>query len=299
MIQFPVSSQQGVIDSLNYVLSGPQSSGQNFAGYSFSGDGLQYDLTGSYRAPFTQPNYNSPGVPNIPLYIAPVSISTIEFLDSRTLKATFTTPYAPGGSPFKQGMAYGLTGTGFSNPAYDDLVTNDAFRIGIVNSTDTYITMRLTDAVTPLASATGGTIGVNSMKLKLSTDCNAKVTVTGGQDRVVIAAQLNNQIFVDPAFPGSFYYEVYINRYKAESNNDPTNPDYIFNPDATIAFKSKLLSTLTLEPQETIFTSIIDQPVPGYYWYILEVVYRDNAGGVIVTNSILTQRSFSAQVLKP
>lgn len=299
MPQFPVIDHQWTIDAINYVLSGPQGSGQNFAGYSFSGDGLQYDLLGSYRSPFTAANTNSPGVPNVPLYIAPVSISTIEFVDNRTLKATFTTPYAPGGNPFIQGMAYGLEGTGFSDPTYDDLVTNDAFRIGIVTATDTYITMRLTDAVTPLASATGGTIGVNNMELKLSTDCNARVTVTGGQDRVVLAAQLNNQIFTDPAFPGSFYYEVYINRYKAESNNDPTNPDYYFNPDATIAFKSKLLSTLTLEPQETIFTSIIDTPVPGYYWYILEVVYRDNAGGVIVTNSILTQRSFSAQVVKP
>jgi hypothetical protein len=72
-------------------------------------------------------------------------------------------------------------------------------------------------------------------------------------------------------------------------------------PPATLAYKEYLISTALLAntDQETIFTSIIDQPGIGYYQYILEVEFSDNSGGNIVTNALLTQRSFSAQVFKP
>ncbi|MFK5283992.1 hypothetical protein ACI3PL_30885, partial [Lacticaseibacillus paracasei] len=79
---------------------------------------------------------------------------------------------------------------------------------------------------------------------------------------------------------GSAYYEVAINRYKAFNNFDPVNPDFRFNLDAQIAYKSYLESTAvsSVLEKETIFTSIIDQPGPGYYWYILELRFIDNAG---------------------
>lgn len=297
MAQFPLSSQQGVLDGLNYVLSGPVGLGQNFAGFSSS---LNADATGNYRPPFTVDNFGT--LPNIYIYVAPISIATTEFLDERTIKITFSVAQAQ--PPFVLGQAYGLTATGITPSDYDDLITNDAYRIGVIECTTTDVTVRLDDPVTPLANGSGGTIGINSMNLALSTDCNAKVTVTGGQDRVVLSAQLNNTIYLDPTyFPGSIYYTVELNRYKASPTNSPTNPDFRFNPDANIATKTSLLSTpvsgAALDTIETLFINIIDEPEPGYYWYILEVYYVDNSGGQIVTNSVLGLRSFSAQVLKP
>ena len=93
----------------------------------------------------------------------------------------------------------------------------------------------------------------------------------------------------------------------AVPNNDATNPDFVFilddepgRPPSTLAYKEYLISSvLSSNDVETIFTTIIDEPGVGYYQYILEVEFNDNSGGNIVTNMLLTQRSFSAQVFKP
>ena len=297
MAQYTVTDQQGIIDGLNYALSGPTGTGQNFAGFSSS---LNADATGNYRPPFTIDNFGT--LPNISIYVAPIAIATTEFLDNRTIKITFAIPQVQ--PPFINGQAFGLTATGITPSDYDDLITNDAYRIGVIECTTTDVTVRLSDATTPLANGSGGTIGINSMNLALSTDCNAKVTVTGAQDRVILSAQLNNTIYLDPAnFPGSINYVVELGRYKASPANDPVNPDFRFNPDGLVATKTLLLSTpvsgAALDTIETLFINIIDEPDPGYYWYILEVYYIDNSGGQVVTNSVLGLRSFSAQVLKP
>jgi hypothetical protein len=300
MPQFPVSDQQGIIDGLNYVLSGPTATGQNFAGVSFLGD-QQYDLTGNYRAPFAKQNFNSIGVPEIPLWVDPISISGVEFLNDRTIKITFATPFTPGFAPFTPGQAFGIYGTGITPADYDDLITNQAYKIGVIECNHEWFTMRLPEATTPLAAGTGGNVYIDSMGLFLSTDCNAKATVTSIQDRVVISSQINASIFTDAAFPGAYEYEVVINRYRAGQNFDPTNPDYFFNPDGQVAYKKYVFSNAINNPneQETIFTSIIDNPEPGYYWYIMEVKFTSVMSGVVrVTNYLMNQRSFSVQVVK-
>lgn len=297
---YPISSQQDVIDGLNYVLSGPGGLGQDFAWFNSNGRS-QYDLTGNYRIPFTQINYNDPGVPSINIYVAPIALSTAEMLDERTWKFTFATPEAT--PPFVVGQP--ITVTGVADPYYDGTYSP----IGVTECTLTYVVARTNNSYALVAASTGGTVELNSMNSLLSTDCNARVTVTSPQQAVIISSQLNNQLIADSAYTGSYYYIVTINRYKAINNNDPTNPDFVFVEDAGIdrpnpqlAYKEVLIATTLLEhgsSQETIFTSIIDQPGPGYYWYILELEFIDNSGGNIVTNCLLTQRSFSAQVFKP
>jgi len=293
MAQFPVSDQQGIIDGLNYVLSGPGGLGQNFAGFSSSGDGTQYDLTGNYRPPFTIQNYNLPGIPTISIYVAPIALGTSEMLDERTWKFNFAVPLV--NAPFVLGQP--ITVTGVTDPYYDGTYSP----IGVIECTTTYVVARTEGSYPVVANSTGGTVGLDSMNTLLSTDCNAKVTVTSPLDRVVISSQLNNTIWFDPAYVGSVYYEVAINRYKAFTNFDPVNPDYRFNLDGQVAYKSYLESTALPSPsfeKETIFTSIIDSPGPGYYWYIMEIRFIDNTGGNIVTNCVFSQRSLSAQVVK-
>ena len=58
--------------------------------------------------------------------------------------------------------------------------------------------------------------------------------------------------------------------------------------------------TGTLAPTETIFTSIIDTPAPGYYWYILEILAYSQGDGAVVhpINVTSNLRSLTAQVVK-
>jgi len=49
---------------------------------------------------------------------------------------------------------------------------------------------------------------------------------------------------------------------------------------------------------DTVFASVIDNPAPGYYWYILEVKYENLGGDFAVTSDAFSYRGLSAQVVK-
>jgi hypothetical protein len=291
MAQFPVSDQQGIIDGLNYVLSGPVSLGQNFAGFSSS---ELYDLTGNYRQPFTQLNTSTDGLPLISLNVAPIALGTSEMLDGRTWKFTFagTQPAAP----FVLGQPIDVTGVA------DSFYDGSYSPIGVVECTTDYVIARTNNSYTVVAPSTGGTVEFSLGTATTSTDCNGKVTVTNATDRVFLSTQLNNQIWIDPDALGASTYRVELNRYIGEPNNDPVNPEYVFTLDATIAYKNYSIDNsaggnLNYD-KETIFTSIMDQPPKGYYWYILEIKFIPNGTPVTVTNCLLGLRSFTAQVVK-
>lgn len=298
---YPVTANTSdIVDGLNIALSGPSGLGQGFAG--FNSNGLdQFDLTGNFRRPYALQNFGSPGVPNINIYVAPIALSTSEMIDERTWKYTFATPVV-GAEPFIPGQP--ITVSGVADSYYDNLAFTP---IGVIECTNTYVIARTNGSYPVVAPSTGGTVELTSMDFLTSTDCLARATVLGNQQSVIISSQLNAKIFTDPAYVGSYYYKVSINRYTAVSNDDATNPDFLFvldnapgRPPSTLAYKEYLISSvLSSNDVETIFTSIIDEPGIGYYQYILEVEFSDNSGGNIVTNVLLTQRSFSAQVFKP
>ena len=75
--KFPVelSDQEGIVDAVNYLLSGPAGLGQNFSGFS---DFNPAWLTGNFRTPYT---VTTPAN----LYVAPISLSTAEMLDERKI----------------------------------------------------------------------------------------------------------------------------------------------------------------------------------------------------------------------
>jgi hypothetical protein len=302
MSQFPVQDEAGLYEGVNYLLSGPSGLGQNFSGFSDYND---YWITGNFRLPFSQDTEAS-------LYVAPIALSNAEQLDSRTIRYTFAAAQAQ--PPFSLGN--GLTVTGITPSSYNSssLKAADASinQIGVVECTTTSVTVRTIGPVAVLAPYVSGgaisyAIAANYIDSAYnSTDCNARVTVTGATDRVFISAQINQLITYDVlSGPSDFRVWVVINRYKGFTNEDPINPDYRFERDATVTRKiytyPGLSSTGTLPELETVFTTVVDQPVPGYYWYILEVVYEyPNVGGVEV--QVLTAetnlRSLSAQVVK-
>ena len=302
MAAFPIQSDkdQSIVDGLNYVLSGPAGLGQNFAGYSSYAPAW---LTGNYRTPFAWATLRN-------LYVEPFGFSTVEFLDARTLKVTFGSTVTP--APFAQGNPVAIAGA--SDTWYNGTYTN----IGVVECTTTYCTIRLSKDYPILAPATGGTIGLDLDDTTNSTDCNARVTVTGGTDRVFISGQLDQAITYNaPSGAGELTIKVQVNRYRGEVNNDPVNPDYLFNPDGTVAEKVYVRSissgTGTLDVIETVFSTLIDQPTDlnnpnnidylgpwtAYYWYILEVRWHSTgANPVHVTSDKFGLRSLSSQVVK-
>lgn len=298
MAKFPVemSDDEGQTDAINYLLSGPSGLGQFFQGFSAYTDAY---LTGNFRPPFTQSTSAN-------LYVAPITLSLTEMLDSRTIKMTFSSTQAS--VPFSLGN--GLSIDTSINTTYDDYINDYGTQIGVVECTTTYVIIRLRQEVPLVSSQSGGSIYYYSTYGgDISTDCNAKVVVNGNTDRVFISAQLNNIISFESATPSDFDYTVTINRYIGTPNFDPTNPEYIFNPDDTNG-KNPVVSTKTyhyygldntvnpLDNVETIFSTVIDTPGSGYYWYILEVAYDAVSGPIQVTNSLLQLRSLSAQVVK-
>ena len=54
----------------------------------------------------------------------------------------------------------------------------------------------------------------------------------------------------------------------------------------------------TIPNIESIFTSIIDSPGIGQYFYVLQVAFNVLSGSADVTTCLLGVRSFTAQVVK-
>jgi len=299
-----IGDQEGIVDAVNYLLSGPSGLGQNFAGFSSS---VPAWLSGNFRTPFDWDTIRN-------LYVAPINLSTSEFLDSRTLKFTFAAPEVT--APFEPGNIITITGVTIPSGVYDYNGTYST--IGVLSCTTTYCLVRLSSDETPTASASGGNIRMNLNNRDNSTDCNARVTVTGGTDRVFISGQVDQAIsYTVPSGTGELTIQVAVNRYRGFVNSDPVNPDYLFDIDGNVATKtyirSGLTGTGTLDLLETIFSTLIDQPTrlnnpldpdyigpwPAYYWYILEIKWTSTGTDpVYVTSDYLELRSLSAQVVK-
>jgi hypothetical protein len=290
-----IGDDEDIVDAVNYLLSGPAGLGQNFAG--FSSYTPRY-LTGNFRVPYTQTAVSE-------LYVAPIALNDAQQLDARTIKYTFTTPAAS--PPFSLGNGLTVTGIDPINYNSSDLRNSGTSinQIGVIECTTTYVIVRTVNDITGTLPAyvSGGFIEYSIIDAYNSTDANARVTVTGGQDRVFIAAQLDQLVSYDAVGTQNLNVYVAINRYVGSINSDPTNPDYLFNIDATVVEKkyayTGLTGTGTLNLIETVFVSQIDQPTPGYYWYILEIYFEtDGSGDMQITTDEIDVRSLSAQVVK-
>jgi hypothetical protein len=287
MAQFPIAidDQEGLVDAVNNLLSGPSGLGQNFAGFSSYTPAW---LTGNFRVPYTQNTLAD-------LYVAPIPLSQSEMLDGRTWKFTFATEQAV--PPFANGN--GIEVAGSENSFYNDVYGT----IGVTECTTTYVIARTSTSYAVVAPSPGGEVFLVTGTSAISTDANARVTVTGGTDRVFISAQIDNTIeYAVTTAPATLTYTVEINRYYGFPNNDPTNPDFVFNYSGTVAQKiynfTQLTGSGTVPQQETIFTALLDQPAIGFYWYILELSFEFTSGTGQVITSEFGLRSLSAQVVK-
>jgi len=234
-------------------------------------------------------------------YVAPIALSTSSMPSGSTFKFEFaSTQPTP---PFTVGQIVIVDGT-------SDSWYNDSYGpIGVVECTTEYAICRVQSTYAIEPPATGGTIFYSVVRTSTpylgaasSTDCNGKVTITGATDRVFLSAQLNNIIsYSVDSGSKPLQYVVQLNRYIGAPTSDPINPEYRFNIQKTISQKTydlTLTGTGSLDNIETTFNTVIDQPAPAYYWYILEVMFYAPDGGLEITQSELDVRSLSAQVVK-
>lgn len=286
MSQYPVevNDQQAIADGLNYVLSGPGGLGQNFEGFSAYETGY---LTGNFRRPYGSTAPAS-------LYVPPIACSSAVKIDDRTFQYNFSS--AQPSPPFALGN--NIRGSGWSDGFYNGSVG----AIGVVKCTTTEVIFQTAGSYpTQGDDFGGGTVEWDANNQLNSTDCNARVTISGGTDRVFISGQLNDTLTYSAATGGDLTYLVQINRYVGFPNNDPVNPDFLFDFDRTVSSKTYiengLTGTGTLSPIETVFSTVIDEPPPGFFWYILEVDFQ-TTGDLYITQAEFNLRSLSAQVVK-
>lgn len=259
MAKYPVeiSDKEGIVEGLNYVLSGPAGLGQNFAGFSESDTSY---LTGNFRLPYSSATFAE-------TYVAPIALSQAEMLDGRTFKFTFASTQA--NPPFQPGN--NIQTYGFANSWY-----NDYWRpIGVAECTVDYVILRTGSLYPdPGPDTSGGFAYYSISNILTSTDCNARVTVTGPTDRVFINAQLNSVVSYISPETSPLLYTVKVNRYRGETNNDPINPDYIFDldePNATVAEKTYF--TGSLEPTSG---QVLSVAVTGGTNHIARNTYKSN-----------------------
>jgi hypothetical protein len=297
--KYPVetSDQEGIVDAVNYLLSGPSGLGQNFAGFSSFNPAW---ITGNFRSPYTSSSVAK-------LTVAPIALSTSESLSDRTFKYTFNV--AQPSPPFANGN--NVTIVGVLDPFYDGTYAV----IGVVECTTTYCIVRTADSFSVEPPSTGGSISLNTGTGDLSTDANARVTVTGATDRIFVSGQLAQLIEYNVTTAGNLKVTVEINKYYGFQDPLPVNPDIKFDLRSTIARRvynyPLTVGTGTLSLLETVFSSVVDQPDPsvpvstdpefswtGFFWYILDVSFEFTTGAGSITTDELGFRSLSAQVVK-
>lgn len=288
MAKYPIdneSDQIGIVDALNYVLSGPAGLGQNFSGYSSNSPAY---IRPTSKQPFMLPITTTTD-PSWYLNIPITTIATVGANPTATLDITFATPYAE--PPFELGDLFVLYNTvaagldpDFYNYRYYKVLscTTTTVRVAYTKSD------QLVNQTWPGLSAPGGNLVRNFYDILVSTDCNGRVSVQGGTDRVFINGQLLLDFDYTASMASEFELDVMINRYKGYPNTDPGTVDFYFIKDALVASRTYHYSVTApgvVQDLETIFTSVIEQNLPlGYYWYILEVSFRKTnlaVGGLI------------------
>lgn len=308
MAQYPVDDAAGIIEGVNYLLSGPTGLGQNFAGFNSI---VPAYITSYFRAPFSFEDGSEPSAESVLWYTDPIDIDTITPIDDITFEITFATTQAS--PPFTIGQGLFIKNT-TSTGADPDFFNGYWSPPGVVTcSTTSVIVQNNTPYDWP--TATGGTVQLDASDDYVSTDANGRIQVFGPSDRVFVSGQIIlNWDYVSDAVGSQDVY-VAINRYAGFlDTSDPLNKDYLFADRTTITEQLKTVDvasgTGSITNQQYVFSTVIDTPTYsrngvtqgyGFYWYILELYFdSDNGSGAVVypTSVTTSLRSLTAQVIK-
>lgn len=268
--KYPVQpgDSQGITDGVNYLLSGPAGLGQNFTGFSTYTPAY---LRPTFRQPFVTPITGSP----VPIYGFTAcnnatgcdTAGNPVFTLTRYARYDFAVPFAV--PPYQAGDT--VIAQNFTPTDYDS-----GGQALVYACTTTYLIIQYNSEYVFNPYVSGGEVGTDRLNVPLSTDCNGRVTVNGGTDRVFVSGQLLCDIDYSCTVPSEFDVIVRINRYTGYLSAEAGSTDYVFNePITTVAqrlYHYSVGAPGTITDLETVFTQFIDGPdIPfGYYWYILE-----------------------------
>mgnify|MGYP006279868405 CR=1 FL=1 len=179
---------------------------------------------------------------------------------------------------------------------YDDTYT----RAVLTGSTSSLIVQTISSYEWP-TYISSGTIAKNNAVGYVSTDCNARVTVQGPTELVFISSQCTLDFSYTCSTASTWAVLVSINRYRGYKPTEVGASDYVFEFDAHISEQSHSFSstsTGTASAGQNIFTTVLDQPSFGYYWYITEISFIPQTGDVKPNVFTVGLRSMTAQVIK-
>jgi len=283
MSQFPVEDQPGLYEGINYLLSGPAGLGQNFEGVS------EYQpafLRATFRQPFTLPG-NTTLQPSLYLDI-PISNAAPypSGNPSALIEVTFTTPFA--NPPFQPGDRINVQNV---DPGF----YNDRYVVYECSTTSVILNFNGTEFTWP-AYVSGGRLFREYNNFAISADNNAQVTIYGPTDKAFISCQ--NNFSFDYRITGNTGSTLQVvstvERWVGTPTNQSSAPgveDYLFNFDEVISEERFNFDNITANGTgnvNSIFTTVIDQPSFGYYWYFNNLSF--NNVGALETNAFYNIR---------
>jgi hypothetical protein len=292
MSKFPVelSDTEGIVEAVNYLLSGPGGLGQNFDGYSTYEPAY---LRPSGRRPWSL-DINSTLNPSVYLNI-PISNAVPAADPTQFVTFTFATPQAT--PPFQYGDRMEVY-------EIDPAFYNDTYTV--YSCTTTEVTTVSQDEFSYPAYISGGWVGRDYMNFPMTTDCYGTVTVQGGTDRVFVSAQLN--INWEYVTDGTDYdVVVSIVRDRGFQSQTPGSTEYLFAGTVLISEKTFTRTAAAgsgTDSLEAIFTTVLDGPNLdfAYYRYYLIMQFNSPAAGLSYATTIgpvtMGLRSLVAQVVK-
>jgi len=243
------------------------------------------------------------------LYVAPINIGVINWVDNRTVQVNFATSQTT--APFELGALTTISG----NSLYNGIFQGP----GVVECTTEYVILQAYSEFTATGDGTGGTIkftntqqppavgtdpGFPGSVYWNATDCANLATVNGNQDSVFISAQIDNTISYTATAASTIEYTVAINRYLGIIPTLIQQAPQAFFYDGTVALQTYQytvgIGSATLPIEETVFTNVIDNPQSNYYIYRIDLLFRviNDTGAAEVTLSKLGNRNISIQVVK-
>lgn len=285
MSQFPVENEPGLYEGINYLLSGPAGLGQNFEGFATT---VPAYIRPAIRAPFTIPLDTTQ---NPDWYVAPISIGNIVALDTNSFQVTYSSTQSP--VPFSAGDLVSIidvddAGGETFNGEYTVLSGNSA---GIVCGT--------VGSYSWATYNSGGEVTRDWTDVRTSTDCNAFVTIYGPTDQAFISSQLAFDFDYTASTANSeFDVFVQVNRYRGFPVIGQPG-QFVFQFDNTVIERRYhyVVSANGSDSKESIFTTALDSPGFGFYYYILEVEFvklpdynNSTTGGPAVLGELRSNR---------
>ena len=309
MSQYPIDTGSNLVEAVNYLLSGPQSIGQNFEGVSAVGldadtsadlffipvqtwfTGLPYFGPLSFRTELEQPgSQDDPADPldtnvyypiwnTLPGGLAVTAITPVTATGRDiTVTVTLGSLVNESQSPWANGQVVVLSG--ITPSTYDGTYNVVDFITATETFPSTVVTLRSDTSQTWAAYTSGGVLSINdftnTVDQRFPTGNQAVVTVTGPTDRVFISSQASAlSVYTYTKFDAVTAYtpkvKLQINRYRAiETTTLPDSVDFQYYQGFEWQFDKSIVS----------LSKIID-------WDAIGSEVKVNSYGDIIYNNVI------------